>query len=242
MNSPEELKTKLAQEIEARKRAEEELEQFVHAASHDLRAPLRALDNLSQWIEEDLGKSPSAELASHLALMHQRIRRMSRLLEDLLEYSRAGREEQALQNVDLKELCGEVLKLLPPRPGIRFEIAAGMPNFQASLKPLARLLFHLLSNAFKHHDKEQGLVTVSAKDLGAAVEIEVKDDGPGIEPRHQERVFQPFQTLRSRDEVEGSGLGLAIVSRMLQRRSGKISLDSEPGKGSVFRVSWPKGS
>jgi signal transduction histidine kinase len=222
---------------------EERWDQFVHIVSHDLKAPARAIENLCQWIQEELGPDPKAELVENLALLKGRASRLGRLVDDLYEYSNVGSQPRALARVELEHLAKEILAALPKKQGIKVEVVAGMPAFSAAVLPLRQVLFHILSNAVKHHDKAEGWVKISALEMEAQgmVEISVADNGPGIPPNQQERIFFPCQTLRSKDEVEGSGMGLAIVSRVLELEGGKIRVESAPGDGSRFIVSWPKG-
>ena len=169
------------------------------------------------------------------------------LVEDLLEYSRIGTQEHPVALVDLNALVPELFRVIssslagPTGPGIKFRAQAGLPVFSAASYPLSRVLFHLLSNAVKHHGSPTGQVELSALDKGGSVEICVADDGPGIEARHHQKIFLPCQTLLPRDQAEGSGMGLALVARILDQHGGSIRLESAPGKGSRFFVTWAKG-
>jgi signal transduction histidine kinase len=166
---------------------------------------------------------------------------MGRLLDDLLEFSKAGQREDAVMELDLGALCREVAQFIGPKPGFEVRVPAGLPPFQASRPALRQVLQNLIGNALKHHDKESGLVELSAVDLGDSVEIRVKDDGPGIDPRFHERIFQVFQTLRPKDELDSNGIGLALVRKILVRHGGSIRVESAPGAGSSFIFRWPKG-
>lgn len=218
-----------------------ELEQFAYAASHDLKAPLRAIDNLSQWIAEDLGDDSSPAVKEHLTLMRQRVRRMSRLLDDLLAYSRVGRQQHATEPINLAEMLRDLIESLrPARPGFSFEVQAELRPFEGAAVPLRQVLQNLISNAMKHHDRDDGCISIQAVDKGSTVCITVADDGPGIEPRFHERIFQVFQTLKPRDQVEGSGIGLALVRKILDVHGGSVRVDSDLKRGASFEVTWPK--
>ena len=119
-------------------------------------------------------------------------------------------------------------------------IPESLPTFKTYRPPLTQIFQNLIQNAIKHHDREQGEIIVRAHCKGKQVEFSVADDGPGIPFEYQERVFKMFQTLRRRDEVEGSGMGLAIVKKIIEAHEGEISLDSEPGKGTTVRFTWPR--
>ena len=220
----------------------QEMEDFAYAASHDLRAPLRSMENLAQWIEEDLGAAPSPEVAENLKLMHGNIRRMQQLLDDLLAYARAGSLTEAPRRVDLKALLAEVLAAAKPRPGIKVELDSGLEPFQAEAGALGQVLLQLLDNALRHHDKATGLVVVSAAEQGSHVELTVTDDGPGIDPKQHEMIFKLGKTLKPKDEAQGSGVGLALAKKLALKYGASISLISTPGQGSSFRLSWPKST
>jgi signal transduction histidine kinase len=235
------IQTQLHRQGEALAASNAELEQFAFAASHDLKSPLRAIANLADWIEEDLEGATKPSLVEHMGLMRQRIKRMGSLLDSLLEYSRVGRQNLKMVEVDLGRMAKDVVETLSQRAGIRVILAADFPIFMAAEVPLRQVLSNLVSNAIKHH-KSEGYVKISAQDKGENVVIEVEDDGPGIDERYHERIFELFQTLKPKDEVEGSGIGLALVKRTLALHGGSISLKSAPGQGSVFRVTWPKAA
>jgi signal transduction histidine kinase len=220
----------------------DEMEEFVSSAAHDLRAPLRAVENLARWIEDDLGSSPKPELLENFVLIHSRLRRMNRLLDDYLIFSRVGRDEGSPETFNLDNLAREVVKIVEPRTGIIVEIQDRLPTVEASVAPIKQILIQLVSNALRHHDKAQGRVWIGANDLAKEFEILVKDDGPGIDPRNHERIFQLGQTLRSKDEIEGSGVGLALVRKIINRHHASIHLESSLGQGSLFKLTWPKGT
>ena len=240
------LNDELEDRIEARTaelaRSNAELDQFAYVASHDLKAPIRAIDSLATWIAEDAADALPPESARHLALLRQRAERMERLLDSLLAYSRAGRGEADPEPVDLRALVREATALVEPPEGFDVRVEGAFPTVETARAPLALVVRNLVSNAIKHHDRPDGRVTVSARtvrrDGRGWAEVTVSDDGPGIAPEYQNRVFGLFQTLRPRDEVEGSGMGLAIVKKAVESRGGAISVTSE-GRGAMFRFTWP---
>ena len=220
-------------------RSNRDLDQFAYSASHDLKAPLRAADQLAQWVMEDSGPSLSEESRRDLELMRKRLARMQHLLDDLLAYSRVGRTQQHPEVVDTAALVHEVVDLLALPAGFQVTVAP-MPILTTSRAPLAQVFRNLLGNAVKHHHRENGIVSVSAADQGNLVEFVVQDDGPGIAPEFHHQVFQMFQTLKPRDQVEGSGMGLALVKKIVENQGGRITLESAPGKGAAFRFTWPR--
>lgn len=226
--------------IAALERSNAELDSFAYIASHDLKAPLRVIDNASLWLEEDLEEFLNEDTRESMGLLRSRIVRMERLLDDLLEHSRIGRVEIADETVSGKELMENVIGLLDASQAFRIEVAPEFENIQLLRMPIQNVLLNLVSNAIKHHDRDSGLIEVSVQDLGQHYEISVSDDGPGVCPEFHEKVFGLFQTLKPRDEVEGSGMGLAMVKKNIEVAGGHISLLSDGKRGSCFRFTWPK--
>jgi PAS domain S-box-containing protein len=220
-------------------RSNAELEQFVYAASHDLRAPLRAIHMLSEWIGNDLQDSEHPEVRSQLALLQKRVSRMTVLLDDLLEYSRIGRDQHPTSVVDTGQLLSEVVEMLALPPGFVIDISDDLPTLETPTAPLKQIFANLLSNAVTHHDRKTGRIQIAAHENGQHVEFSIADDGPGIPAKFQQRVFQMFQTLQPRDRVEGSGIGLALVKKSVEAVGGDINLESD-GRGCTFRFTWPK--
>lgn len=217
----------------------EELEQFVYVASHDLKAPLRGIDHLAEWIEEDLGEALQGEAREHMAMLRRRVRRLETLLDDLLRYSRAGRQSPPIQWVEVDRLIRETFNLLNAEERFELGVFGDSPRFETAKPALAQVLTNLFSNAIKHHDGSTGRIEVAVRDRGALCEFVVTDDGPGIPPEHQQRIFRMFQTLQPRDRVEGSGMGLALVRKLVGRHGGTITVDSN-GRSSAFRFTWKK--
>src|SRR5262249_4378870 len=160
-----------------------------------------------------------------LDLMMLRITRMERLLDDLLTYSRVGRITHKPATIETGTLVREVIALLAPPPTFTVRVE-NLPALMTHKAPLEQVLLNLIGNAIKHHNRKDGLVEISAQDQGAFIEFSVHDDGPGIAPEFHEQVFQMFQTLRPRDEVEGSGMGLALVKKIVENQGGKTILES----------------
>jgi len=224
------------------KRSNDELDKFAHIASHDLKAPLRGIDHLATWIEED--KEDAEALDGHVAMMHQRISRMEKLLDDLLAYSSIGKYEQSLAKVDILKVTQQLFELSSPPKGFTLQLKGNLPVFTAELAPLETVLRNLIGNAVKHHDndKGKGTITVSVQQKGDMAEIIVADDGPGIESQFHEKIFEVFQTLEPRDSVEGSGIGLALVKKIVERQGGSIQVKSASGEGTQMIVHWKMDS
>jgi PAS domain S-box-containing protein len=224
----------------ALERSNRELDAFAYAASHDLRAPLRGIANLAQWLEEDLQPHLSDETRQMLALMRARMQRMEAIVEGLLQYSRAGRVHHEVEEVDVAALTREVVDLLSPPAGALIEIAPGLPTLRTERVPLQQVLMNLIGNALKHAGRDDPRVTIAALDSGDFYELSVADNGPGIEAQFHDRIWGIFQTLQSRDTVEGTGIGLALVKKLVEAQGGRVRVESSPGAGATFLFLWRK--
>jgi PAS domain S-box-containing protein len=238
------LSETLEQQVDERtkelQRSNQDLDQFAYIASHDLKAPLRAIDHLSTWLLEDVGHLLPDRSHEHLEKMRSRIKRMEGLLDDLLTYSRAGRSRGPATMFDTQELVTRVIDTVSPPENFTVTIEGELPALYTYAVPLETVLRNLISNSIKHHDKAEGHIWISAQETDGMVEFAVRDNGPGIDPAFHERIFQMFQTLRPRDQVEGSGIGLAVVDKIVTSMGGVVTVESTPGEGATFRFTWPR--
>ena len=221
-------------------RSNDDLAQFAYTASHDLRTPLRGIDNLALWIEEDAGDALPESARDHLSKMKQRIERMERLLQDLLAYSQAGSAAIRPEQVDTRRLAEQVVDLVAPPAGFAVSIAAQMPVLRTARMPLQQVLASLVTNAVQHHDRSRGCIAIGARETDGGWHFSVSDDGPGIPPEHHGRVFEMFQTLKPKDQTNGTGMGLALVQRLVTRQGGRVRIESVAGaRGTTIHVDWP---
>lgn len=242
-----ELNATLEHHVEKRtaelQRSNRELDQFAYVASHDLKAPLRAINHLASWIAQDAAEILPTASQEHLTKLQGRVRRMETLLDDLLAYSRAGRQRHPAEQVDTTELIHSVIDILTPPPNFTVKISGKLPVMRVERTPLETVFRNLIGNAIKHHHLPAGgVVEISAQDQGDFVEFAVSDNGPGIDPTYHQRIFEMFQTLQPRDQVEGSGVGLAVVKKFIESRGGTIQVESNLGQGATFRFTWPKSA
>lgn len=224
------------------KQSNEELERYAFITAHDLKSPLRAIDNLSQWIEEDLGDTMSPETRNHMDLLRGRVHRMEKLLSDILDYSRIDRQYMTQKSdvVDAKSLVEDAASFAFPPEGYEIIISPILSSIQVQRIPLQQVFYNLINNAIKHNTNASGMIEVGVSIEPDHYVFSVKDNGPGIPAEYHAKIFEMFQTLHPRDKREGSGMGLAFVKKILTGRGSAITVESEPGQGALFRFTWPK--
>ena len=220
-------------------RSNADLDDFAYAASHDLKAPLRGIQQLSAWIADDLEDVLTPQTAEYITLLKNRVARLEKLLDDLLDYSRVGRRHGEFRRIDPAVLICEQFELIEAPEGFSLDVASSVAEIATLPVPLALVLRNLLSNAIKHHDCNGGCITVTVDETGDGYRFSVFDDGPGVPVDQRERIFQMFRTLKPRDEVEGSGMGLALVKKTLETYRQTIEVEENNPRGSVFHFTWP---
>jgi signal transduction histidine kinase/DNA-binding response OmpR family regulator len=236
----EESNLRLAEAISLLERRNQELDEFTYIASHDLKAPLRGISNLSQWLIEDLQDQVPAENKQQLDRIQGQALRMDELINGLLEYSRVGKENIALKSVDLSQLLQEVIDFLAAPPGLRIQFSKNLHCITTIEVLLKQVLSNLIGNSIKYHDKIDGNIEILVQDRESLLEFTVTDNGPGIEPKHHQRIFGIFQTLATANEQKGTGVGLTIVKKIVEGQGGSIWVESQLGQGSAFSFTWPK--
>ncbi|MBW4651592.1 MAG: PAS domain S-box protein [Kaiparowitsia implicata GSE-PSE-MK54-09C] len=230
----------LAEELSRRN---EDLNEFAHIVSHDLKAPLRGVRNITEWLQDDLGDSIPLDNQEQLNLLARQVDRMNALINDLLEYSRVGRTNQTTELVDVGELVRELVLAwsLPPTVTIRF--ATSTPTFESNRLNLQQVFSNLIGNAIKYGcEDETGEVIISAEEQPDCYEFAIADQGPGIKPEWHDKIFGIFETLQTNASANttSTGIGLAIVKKLIEVEGGKIWIESEVGAGATFYFTWPK--
>jgi PAS domain S-box-containing protein len=224
-------------------RSNADLEEFAYAASHDLKAPLRAISHLVQWIGDDIVATANAETLENLKLLQSRVARMQMLLDGLLAYSRVSQTDSAVEDVDTGEVVREIFSMLTPPPGFVLACEGTLPVIRTHRAPMQVVLENLIGNGLNHHDRTEGRIVVSARLADGVAEFRVTDDGPGIATQFHDRIFLMFQTLASRDDVESSGIGLTIVKKKVQTHGGQIWVESAPPvRGTTFAFTWKESA
>jgi light-regulated signal transduction histidine kinase (bacteriophytochrome) len=227
---------KLVSELAA---VNQELKDFAYIVSHDLKAPLRGIASLADWVQNDYGDRLDDEGRDMLRLMSGRVRRMSDLIDGVLEYSRVGRVKENKTQVNLSRLLNETIDMIAAPNGIHIAIDSELPTLWAEKTRMQQVFQNLIGNAVKYMGKPEGEIHIGHSQKDDYWEFYVSDTGMGIESRHFDKVFQIFQTLVPRDQSESTGVGLAIVKKIVETYGGKIWLISEVGKGSTFWFTLP---
>lgn len=218
----------------------EELKNFAYVVSHDLKAPLRGIGSLSDWLLSDYADKIDDQGREYLALMKNRVSRMDALIDGILEYSRVGRINETHMAVDLNALVADIVQLLAPPAEVVVTVEGPLPTVFGERTRLQQVFQNLISNAIKHRDKPTCHIRIACADAGDAWQFSVADNGPGIEIRHHERIFQLFQVLTPRDQKESTGVGLALVKKIVESCDGRVWIESQPGEGSTFFFTLPK--
>jgi len=212
-----------------------ELKNFAYLVSHDLKAPLRAISSLSTWLIEDYQSQLEESGVEKLKLLHSRVNRMHSFIDAILEYSKLGRIASKVEHIDLNLVIKEIEELINPPSNFKIKIPRSLPFFHGDKTRLTQLFQNLIGNSIKYNDKAQGEVIIEWEQVEDHIKFCVKDNGPGIEEKDYDRIFQIFQTLHSRDEIESTGIGLTIVKRIVNLYHGDIKIQSEIGKGTCFK-------
>jgi PAS domain S-box-containing protein len=229
------------QEIQAQlEERNRELDNFVYIVSHDLKAPLRGISNLSQWIEDDLEGSLAPEIQEQMTLLRSRVNRMSTTIDGLLDYARIGRTGETIELVSVNELLAETIDSLAPPSGFTIVASPSLPTFKANRLLLCQVFANLISNSIKHHDRSDGKIHISSQEFSDSYRFIVVDDGPGIDPQHHDKIFAIFQAVNPQSSPDSTGIGLSIVKKIVETSGGSIQLESAIGKGSTFSFTWPK--
>jgi PAS domain S-box-containing protein len=221
----------------------EELETFAYSVSHDLRAPLRAIDGFSHKVVTAYGDKLDDEGRRQLQVVRDNAQRMGRLIDDLLAFSRLGRREVASQALDMDVMVRGVadeLSAAEPQRAIEFALSP-LPPARGDAALLRQVWVNLLGNAVKFSRQRQTAhIEVGGRTAGAEVVYWIKDDGAGFDMQYADKLFGVFQRLHRQDEFDGTGVGLAIAQRIVHRHRGRIWGEGQPGVGATFHFTLPR--
>ncbi len=227
-------------------RLNEDLAEFAHVVSHDLKGPMRALRYFADDLEASLQDPAQGDPRAHLARLKAQSRRMTAMLTSLLAFAKLEQKDSALECVDTDRLVRDIVASLPIPTGTQVTITGTWPQWSTLLAPLDLALRNLVENALKHACPDGGHVALACRQEAERIVITVADNGPGIPLQSQAAIFKPFTQLQpasSESELEdGTGMGLALVKRAVERVGGAISVRSDPSSepGTEFTLAWPR--
>ncbi len=218
-----------------------ELDDFAYVISHDLKAPVRRIEVLTGFITEDLADKIDDEQREQLELLSQQAMNLNQLIEGVLQYSRIGRMREAVTTINLNSLVHDLLEMIEIPDHIAVIVDNELPTIDFERPRMQQVFEHLIDNAIRFMDKDQGEVHIEGGEKGADFwEIRVRDNGPGIEQKQQEKIFGMFQTLAPKDDSEHIGVGLTLVKKIVEFYGGGVQVESEPGRGTTFILTIPK--
>ncbi len=231
---------RLAALVKQLENVNQELKDFAYIVSHDLKAPLRGIRTIADWLSADYADKLDGQGAEQLTLLSNRVNRMHDLIEGVLQYSRVGRADEQSQDVDLNELVDRAIDMVGIPRHITVSVDSHLPVVHGDPTRIVQVFQNLLSNAVKYMDKPEGCVRIGCSEEEGSWRFSVSDNGPGIARKHFEKIFQMFQTLAPKDTFESTGVGLTIVKRIVEKYNGRVWLESEPGVGSTFYFTLPQ--
>jgi len=220
--------------------ANKELKEFAYIVSHDLKAPLRAISQLTQWISEDYSEAFDNEGKMQMDLILKRVKRMDGLIDGILSYSRVGRIREKQEYLDLNLLVNDVIDNIVPPDHFKIIIENKLPVVLRDSIRMEQVFQNLIGNAIKFMDKGEGIIKVGCTNEDAFWKFSISDNGPGIDKRYHDKIFRIFQTLTSRDEHESTGIGLTLVKKIIELYGGSVWVKSQTGQGATFFFTLPK--
>jgi len=233
------LEEKIVERTQQLEFSNKELRDFAQVVSHDLKAPLRAISQLSYWISQDYSDKIDKEGQEQFKMLINRVKRLDNLIEGILQYSRAGKAREKEIPIDLNIIVNEVIISLNPPQNIKIEIENELPKILGDPIRFSQVFQNLISNAITYIDKPMGNIKIGCLKQIDFWEFYVSDNGPGIEEKYFDRIFQIFQRLETRDNNEGTGVGLSLVKRIVQIYNGDIWVKSKINEGSTFYFTLP---
>ena len=235
----------LKERTEELEKSNAELEKFAYVTSHDLKTPLRGISDLTEYLEEDLesylgGPDVNPDVPRNLERLRLQTKRMDGLIRGILDYSSIGTLPAEAGQLDSSSVVRAIQSDLGLRPD-QIKLEGVFPHITIDVVRFQQVLGNLISNAVKyHHAPEQATITIGVDETDGFHVFSVADDGPGIDPRFHKRIFDVFQTLQTKDDVESTGIGLSIVRKAVESHGGRVSLTSDIGQGASFMFEWPK--
>lgn len=230
-------KEKLLEKLE---KSNDELQEYAHIVSHDLKSPLRSIDALVSWLKEDnKGKLDNVSM-QNFKLIETTLEKMEQLITDVLNYSRIGADTTIKAEIDLNSMVSELVSMLYIPDHIEISTLNILPNIKGDKTKLQQVFQNLIGNAVKYIDKEKGNIKIDVEELKTHYKFSIKDNGIGIEKKYHNKIFKIFHSLKK--SKDSSGIGLSIVKKIVNLHEGEIWLDSEPNVGTTFYFTLKKNT
>lgn len=220
----------------------EKLERFAYVISHDLKAPLRGVNHLASWIEEEVRDKLKPESREYLLLLRGQVEKMEKMIKGILDYSRTSGVNHSREWIDIKNLVTELSEMYILKSNVRISIFPGMPVLFCNKTNMMQVFQNLLSNAIKHNDKQKIEIKIFCIEEKDFFEFSIEDNGPGIKQQYHQHVFELFRTLSTDENADNTGVGLPIIKKIIEEKGGKIWIESATLTGTIFKFTLPKHS
>jgi light-regulated signal transduction histidine kinase (bacteriophytochrome) len=221
-------------DIQKQKEKNRELSNFAHIVSHDLKAPLRGIGKIADWLVMDYKEVLDETGKDYLNMLVSRVNTLENLINGILKYSMSGQLDEDSAVNDLNLVVGDVKEMFSLNENVKIEVETPLPSLMISRTAMLQVFENLVSNAVKHNDKDVAEIRIGVSEHNHNWKFYVKDNGPGIDPQYHEKVFMIFQTLKTRDTQNSTGIGLGIVKKVVEQLGGQVWIESEEGKGCTF--------
>lgn len=234
---------------ESEKKCQEELvtlkkefEEFIYIVSHDIKSPMRAISNITTWIEEDLGSDVNQDVLTNLGLLKNRVSRLENMMNSLLELSRVERTELEFYELNIPKMVSSCIALFDNTANVDFQFNADLQqeNCHTLGLKMQKVIMSVLDNAVRFNHEKNQTVSIDVSENENDYEIKISDNGPGIPEQAIQKIFSIFYTVNSKDEVNTTGAGLAISCKIMKLVGGKLAYAPGLSSGSVFTINWPK--
>ncbi|NRA92078.1 MAG: PAS domain S-box protein [Psychroserpens sp.] len=219
-------------------KSNDELQEYAHIVSHDLKSPLRSIDALVTWLREDNKDKLCEESLDHLDLIQSTLEKMEQLIYDVLNYSSVSADNNENETIDLDKVINDLIGILYVPEHIQISVKNKLPKFIGDRTKLQQLFQNLLGNAIKFMDKSEGQIDIGVTDIGDSFQFYIKDNGIGIDEKYHDKIFNIFYTLNK--NKESSGIGLSLVKKIVELHDGNIWFESQPDVGTTFHFTLKK--